>query len=98
MLTITKTMWSTVTDEDPEFINRLKRRLTLLSADGNDLIKLYREVEDPRSLEIQTGSIDKLVLPYVKFTSIVDNRKVIDIDVAETMKRVKQAYLEMAEA
>lgn len=98
MLTITKTMWSTVTDEDPEFINRLKRRLTLLSADGNDLIKLYREVEDPRSLEIQTGSIDKLVLPYVKFTSIVDNRKVIDIDVAETMKKVKQAYLEMAEA
>lgn len=98
MLTITKTMWSTVTDEDPEFINRLKRRLTLLSADGNDLIKLYREVEDPRSLEIQTGSIDKLVLPYVKFTSIVDNRKVIDIDVSETMKKVKQAYLEMAEA
>lgn len=98
MLTITKTMWSTVTDEDPEFINRLKRRLTLLSADGNDLIKLYREVEDPRSLEIQTGSIDKLVLPYVKFTSIVDNRKVIDIDVEETMKKVKQAYLEMAKA
>ena len=45
MLTITKSMWSLISDEDADFINRIKKRLTLLSADGQSLITLYMEVE-----------------------------------------------------
>ena len=98
MLVITKSMWSHVTGEDPNFIERLKKRLTILSSDGKDLIKLYKEVEEPTSLDIQTGSLDKLILPFFRFTEVIDQRQTIDIDVAETMNAVKRVYSEMAAA
>lgn len=98
MLIITKSMWSTVTDEDPEFINRLKRRLTLLSSDGTEQIKLYRETDKPTSLDIQTGSVDKLVLPYVRFQGVIDRRKEIGLNVQKTLEKVKKVYNEMSQA
>lgn len=97
MLTITKSMWSLISDEDADFINRIKKRLTLLSADGQNLITLYMNVENSStSLYVQSGCVDDLILPYFHFNNIIDQRKIIDIDVKETMKKVKQVYDEMA--
>ena len=97
MLTITKSMWSLISDEDADFINRIKKRLTLLSADGQSLITLYMEVENTKtSLYVQSGCVDDLILPYFHFETVIDQRKVIDIDVKSTMQKVRQAYNEMA--
>lgn len=97
MLTITKSMWSLISDEDADFINRIKKRLTLLSADGQSLITLYMEVENTKtSLYVQSGCVDDLILPYFHFENVIDQRKVIDIDVKSTMQKVRQVYNEMA--
>lgn len=97
MLTITKSMWSLISDEDADFINRIKKRLTILSADGQNLITLYMNVENSStSLYVQSGCVDDLILPYFHFNNIIDQRKIIDIDVKETMKNVRRVYDEMA--
>lgn len=97
MLTITKSMWSLISDEDSDFIKRIKKRLTMLSSDGQSLITLYRDVENSTtSLYVQSGCVDDLILPYFRFNTVIDQRKIIDIDVKATMQKVRQAYNEMA--
>lgn len=78
MLIIKPGMWSSVIAEDPDFIERLKLRLTIrperYSKNSVDAL-FYKEIIKGFWLDIPTGLVDSLVLPYVKFETVVDKRE-----------------------
>lgn len=100
MLIIKKDMWSYVVGEDPEFLERLKNRLTLKpDAESKEQreVQLFKETIPGFALEIPTGVVDSLVLPYVRFSVVSDERKEVDIDVNDTLKRVNTVYKKMSD-
>lgn len=102
MLIITKKIWSHVIDEDTAFIERLKKRLTIKDENDNS-IELFKDKEGEEylpfgCLDIPTGIVDTLVLPYVEFQGLKDERKDIDFDVSYLRNLVVKTYEEMAKA
>ena len=99
MLIIKKGMWSYAVGEDPDFLERLKLRLTLKPEEGSaeqEDVLLYKETIPGFAIEIPTGIVDSLVLPYMRFSVVSDERKEIDIDVAKTLDEVNNVYNKMA--
>lgn len=77
MLIIKPEMWSSVIAEDPDFIERLKNRLSIRTENyrkSSNIAYFYKEIVKNFWIDIPTGIVESLVLPYVKFETIVDTR------------------------
>lgn len=102
MIIITKEMWSHVIAEDKDFLDRLKKRLTLditKNNGENTSVLLYKEVIPNFYLDIPTGIVDTMVLPYVNFQTTYDERTTpVNIDIKQLLDKVKKVYDEMHEA
>lgn len=77
MLIIKQDMWSSVVAEDPDFMERLKERLTIrperYSKTSEDAC-FYKEIKKGFWLDVPTGIVESMILPYFYFETVIDQR------------------------
>ena len=77
MLIIKQNMWSSIIAEDPDFIERLKERLTIrperYSKTSEDAC-FYKEIKKGFWLDVPTGIVESMILPYFHFETVIDQR------------------------